>query len=33
MGWALAAVVLVVVFAAAGTFLVKRLHDGKIPRM
>jgi hypothetical protein len=33
MGWTLAAVVFVVVFAVALTWLVKRLHGGKIPRM
>jgi hypothetical protein len=33
MGWALVAVIVVVVLALAGTLLVKRLHGGNIPRM
>jgi hypothetical protein len=33
MGWAMAAVVVVVALAVAGALLVKRLHGGKIPRM
>jgi hypothetical protein len=33
MAWTLAAVVFVVVFVLGLTWLVKRLHGGKIPRM